>query len=259
MSHFCYIPKKRCRNLRTVECFVMSCMQTLHISTFWSVYREISQEEELERDGSNLGKAWALLAEGLIASALGAALVSISLIADPIWQLAGSWKGESLSSSLTYEMLAWAKLPVSLLLKNQTLIFVFLIFQTYYPQSFLNLQFWLLGLGASFLRLVSVSRYTFWKMLKRSSIKVADSEAFTVVCLIFNASTVTPTNIICAMRWMHWRRYWSVLHATCSSCLCAWQEWACQGLELGLGKPKLQAGRQHLLVTGTHTKPAEFS
>lgn len=97
-------------------------------------------------------------------------------------------------------MLAWAKLPVSLLLKNQTLIFVFLIFQTYYPQSFLNLQFWLLGLGASFLRLVSVSRYTFWKMLKRSSIKVADSEAFTVVCLIFNASTVTPTNIIYAMR-----------------------------------------------------------
>lgn len=75
----------------------------------------------------------------------------------------------------------------------------------------------------------------------------------------FNASTVTPTNSIYAMRWMHWRRYWSILHATCSSCPGAWQEWACQGLEMGLGKPKLQAGRQHLLVTGTHTKPAELS
>lgn len=45
----------------------------------------------------------------------------------------------------------------------------------------------------------SVSKYTFWKMLKCSLIKVADSEAFTVVCLIFNA-TVTPTTIIYAMR-----------------------------------------------------------
>lgn len=73
------------------------------------------------------------------------------------------------------------------------------------PRSFLSVQIWLLSLGeeipweASFLRL-SVLRYTLWKMLKRSSIEFADSETFTVVCLIFNASTLTPTNIIYAMR-----------------------------------------------------------
>lgn len=54
----------------------MLCMQNLHISTFRPVYREVFQEEELERDGSNLAKAWALLVEGLIASELGAAVAS---------------------------------------------------------------------------------------------------------------------------------------------------------------------------------------
>lgn len=162
-------------------------------------------------------------------------------------------------------MLTWAKLPVSFASEKSNLD-ICVSHLPNLPPVFSMSAIWLLGLGedkmhwgASFLRLVSVLRYTFWKMLKRSSIKIADSETFTVVCLIFNASAVTPTNIIYAMRWMHWRRYWSVLHATCSSCLCAWQEWACQGLKMGLGKPKLQAGRQHLLVTGTHTKPAEFS
>lgn len=80
-------------------------------------------------------------------------------------------------------------------------------------------------------------------MLKCSLIKIADSEASTVVCLIFNASTVTPTSIIYAMRWMHWRRYWSVLHATCSSCLWACRNELVKAWRWALGKTKA-SGRQ---------------
>lgn len=114
--------------------------------------------------------------------------------------------GESLSYSLSYGCLLRPNYWPLFLPKNQAMTYVFLDFQTH-PPVFSNSAILAFGvggkensLGASFLRLVSGSRYTFWKMLKRSSIKVADSEAFTVVCLIFNASTVTPTNIIYAMR-----------------------------------------------------------
>ena len=53
MSHFCYIPKKHCRTL-TVECFVMSCMQNLHISTFRPVYGRSSKR----KNWRGMGPIW---------------------------------------------------------------------------------------------------------------------------------------------------------------------------------------------------------
>lgn len=127
MSHFCYIPKKRCRTLRTVECFVKSCMQNLHISTFRPVYRKIFQEEGFERGRVDLDKAWALLAEGLITSASGAAghlLSNCWSVLATGWQLKG-WITVILSLT---ECLLGPNYLSLLLLKNQTLIYVFLIF-----------------------------------------------------------------------------------------------------------------------------------
>lgn len=157
------------------------------------------------------------------------------------WSKAGKKESATLSD---FQRLAWAKLAHLFYFwkKNQTLIHVFRIPDTY-PKSFLNLQFSSWDWGKEYALGAPVSKYTFWKMLKRSSIKIADSEAFTGVCLIFNASTVTLTNIIYAMRWMHWRRYWSVLHATCSSCLWACRNELVKAWRWALGKTKA-SGRQ---------------